>query len=175
MITPQALIQLKAFARQDGFILSLVWLLSMWLYIKVAGSIYGPLLMFSTPFYIMWRLNEFRDKVLEGHISTLRSIAYSCYVVFYASLIFAAGQYVYFTYLDNGDFMKLLNSGKEFLDNSSQQAVMTKQDIDTAISVVGMMTPIELVFSFMMNNLVVGAVISPIVTLFSKMSEKRNR
>lgn len=175
MITPQAIVQLKAFARQDGFFLSLVWLLSMWLYIKVSGSIYGPLLMFSTPFYIMWRLNEFRDKVLEGHISVRRSIAYSCYVVFYASLIFAVGQYVYFTYLDNGDFMKLLNAGKEIFNNSTQSTGMTAQDIDTAVSVVGMMKPIELVFSFMMNNLVVGAIISPIVVLFSKMSEKRNR
>ncbi len=173
MITPQALIQLKAFARQDGFILSLVWLLSMWLYIKVSGSIYGPLLMFSTPFFIIWRLNEFRDKALDGHISVLRSIGYSCYVIFYASLIFAIGQYVYFSYLDNGDFMKLLNTGKEFLNSSSNTTGMTAQDIDNAVNVVGMMTPIELVFSFMMNNLVIGAIISPVIVLFSKMSEKK--
>lgn len=175
MITPQALIQLKAFARQDGFILSLVWLLSMWLYIKVSGSIYGPLLMFSTPFYIMWRLNEFRDKALDGHISTRRSIAYSCYVVFYASLIFAAGQYVYFTYLDNGDFMGMLNESVRLIEANNQSVGLNVSDINNAVKVVGMMTPIELAFSFMMNNLVVGAIISPVVVMFSKMSEKRKR
>ncbi len=175
MITPQALIQLKAFARQDGFILSLVWLLSMWLYIKVSGSIYGPLLMFSTPFFIMWRLNEFRDKALDGHISIRRSIAYSCYVMFYASLIFAVGQYVYFTYLDNGDFMGMLNESVRLIEANNQTVGMNVSDINNAVKVVGMMTPIELVFSFMMNNLVVGAIISPIVVMFSKMSEKRKR
>ncbi len=175
MITPQALLQLKAFARLDGFTLSVVWLLSMWLYIKVPSSIFGPLLMLSTPFFLVWRLDSFRDQALDGHISARRSIAYSCYVVFYASLIFAIGQYVYFRYLDNGDFMKLLNTGKELISSNSQAFGMNVNDINLAVEAVGLMTPIELVFSFMMNNLVIGAVLSPIVTLFSKMTEKRNR
>ncbi len=175
MITPQALIQLKAFARLDGFALSVVWLMSMWLYIKVPSSIFGPLLMISTPFFIVWRLCTFRDKALDGHISIRRSIAYSCYVVFYSSLIFAIGQYVYFRYLDNGDFMKLLNAGKEIIDCNSQAFGMAANDVDVAVKTVSMMTPIQLVFSFMMNNLVIGAVLSPVVALLSKITEKRNR
>jgi hypothetical protein len=175
MITPQALIQLKAFARLDGFVLAVVWLVSMWLYIKVPGSIFGPLLMLSTPFFLMWRLCSFRDKALDGHISTRRSIAYSCYTMFYASLIFAVGQYVYFRYLDNGDFLKLLNAGKEIINSNSQTFGMTAGDVDLAVQTVSLMSPVELVFSFMMNNLVIGAVLSPAVALLSKMTEKRNR
>ena len=175
MITPQALIQLKAFARIDGFVLSVVWLMSMWLYIKVPGNAFGPLLMLSTPFFLTWRLCSFRDKALDGHISARRSIAYSCYTVFYASLIFAVGQYVYFRYLDNGDFLKLLNTGKEIINSNSQTFGMATGDVDLAVETVSLMTPIELVFSFMMNKLVIGAVLSPVVTIFSKMTEKRDR
>ncbi len=175
MITEQALVQLKAFARIDGFVLSVVWLISMWLYIKVPGSVFGPLLMLSTPFFLTWRLCSFRDKALDGHISVRRSIAYVCYTVFYASLIFALGQYIYFRYLDNGDFLKLLNAGKEIINSNSQTFGMAAEDIDMAVETVSLMTPIELVFSFMMNNLVIGAMLSPIVAIFSKMTEKRNR
>jgi hypothetical protein len=175
MISPQALIQLKAFARQDGFILSLIWLLSMWMYIKVFDSIIGPLLMFSTPFFMIWRLNAFRDTALNGHISLRRSIAYSCYVFFYASLTFAIGQYIYFRYLDGGDFIKLIEMGKEYIIKNNQTLGMNVNDLDIAVKTIGMMNPIQLVFSFMMNNLVIGAFLSPIVALISKMTEKRNK
>lgn len=175
MISPQTLIQLKAFARQDGFILSIIWLVSMWMYIKVPESIIGPLLMFSTPFFVTWRLNAFRDKALGGHISMRRSIAYACYVVFYASLIFAIGQYLYFTYLDNGDFLRLINAGKEYISNNNQTIGMNINDLDIAVKTIGMMNPIQLVFSFMMNNLVIGALMSPVVAILSKITEKRKK
>ncbi|MCD8282659.1 MAG: DUF4199 domain-containing protein, partial [Prevotella sp.] len=99
------LLQVKAFARQDGIILALVWMLSMWLLICHPENSWGSILMLSTPFFVGWRLQVFRNKVLDGAISFRRGFCFSCYIFFYASIIFALGQFVYFQYLDHGTFL----------------------------------------------------------------------
>lgn len=171
----QKLAQLKAYARLDGFIMSLFWLLSMWLSIKIPESIWGPILAISTPFFVSWRLNSFRDSALEGYISIRRSIVYSCYVFFYASLIFAIGQYFYFMYLDNGDLVKLLGISIENLEKNNINLGASAKELELSIKGIQLMSPIQLTFVFMMNNLVFGAFLSPIISLFSKLTEKNKR
>ena len=100
----QALVQLKAFARQDGAILWLLWTASfVGLIIDPAAS-WGSLFAFLTPFIVGWRLIKFRDEALDGAISFRRGYAYCWYVFFYGALLFAIEQYLYFCYLDNGTF-----------------------------------------------------------------------
>ena len=48
------------------------------------------------------RLKRFRDNVLEGVISFSRALLYSMLVYFYAALLMAAAQFVYFQFIDNG-------------------------------------------------------------------------
>lgn len=173
MISPQALIQLKAFARQDGLILALIWLSSMLFTIKVPESIIGPLLALSTPFFVSWRLSMFRDGALDGHISLRRSIAFTCYVFFYASLIFAIGQYLYFMFFDNGDFINLLSTAIDTMKAANISLGTGEEDMEMTMKGIQMMSPINLVFVFMMNNLVIGAMLSPVISILSKMTEKR--
>ena len=59
MINVTALVQLKAFARQDGVILALTWIASFILMIYTPQYSYGNLLALSTPFIVGWRLCAF--------------------------------------------------------------------------------------------------------------------
>lgn len=173
MVSQEALVQLKAFARQDGAILAVVWLASMWCLFKWTESTWGPLLMLSTPFFIVWRLKSFRDYALDGEISFRRGLAFSCYVFFYASLLFALGQYLYFRFLDNGAFLTLLGQTVEAMKPVYLQNGIKEQELATAMELVKQMKPTEWIFTFMTNNLFIGAIVSPLIALICKRSPKK--
>ncbi len=56
MINPVSLIQLKAFARQDGAIVGLLWTVSFALMILFPANALSALMALSTPFVVAWRL-----------------------------------------------------------------------------------------------------------------------
>lgn len=168
MITPESLIQLKAFARQDGLLMGLIWLASMWFTFQSPETSWGPILLFSTPLFIYWRMQSFRDNALDGHISMRRSVAFSCYIFFYASLIFALGQYAYFKWLDNGMFMQLIETSINTMKPIYSQQGIDGKELDLVAKTIKMMKPADLTFMFMMQNLCIGAMISPILSLFCK-------
>lgn len=128
--------------------------------------------MLSTPFFITWRLQSFRNKALDGVISFRRALAYSCYVFFYASLLFALGQYLYFAYLDKGAFLDTLTESVNLIKPLYKSQGISATDLDTALKAVKMMKPIDLVFTFMMNNLFIGAIVSPLIALIGKKSKR---
>ena len=65
----ESLKQLKAFARQDGAILALVWIVSFLFTMKLPQSMVGNVLTLSTPLVVAWRLRAFRNNALDGEIS----------------------------------------------------------------------------------------------------------
>lgn len=168
MVSPQALVQLKAFARIDGAILAVVWFASMWFMFKMPDTVWGPALMLSTPFFLLWRLLSFRNNALDGVISFRRALAFTCYIFFYASILFALGQYVYFAYLDKGSFMQLLNESMNVMKPYYKAQGINMNDLDIALRTVKMMKPVDLTFTFMMNNLLIGALVSPLISLMGK-------
>lgn len=172
MITSESLIQVKAFARQDGMYMSLVWLASMWLTFHSTESVWGPMLALCTPFFVAWRLQSFRDYALDGLISFRRGLMFACYMFFYASLIFAVGQFVYFKFLDGGLFMQTLTDNVEVLKPLYKEQGVNVEDLDLALKTIGMMKPVDLTFTFMMYNISVGAFLSPIISLFCKKNKK---
>ncbi len=157
--------QVKAFARQDGLILSLVWLVSMWLFINQPESSWGAILMLSTPFFIGWRLKVFRNDALGGLISFRRGFCYSCYVFFYSSLVFALGQFLYFRYLDNGMFLTTMRQGIEIVKPYYEQNGINTDELEMGVKMVELMGPMNLTLIFMMYNLLVGAIVSPLIAL----------
>ena len=124
-MTPAEYIQLKAFARQDGALLALLWITTFLLYILgVSNQLLGVaalMLMLYTPFFVGERLKKFRDYGREGLISFRRAYAYTVLVFFYGGVLFAVAQYLYFAFMDNGfligQFSKLISSeeGKQLL------------------------------------------------------------
>ncbi len=170
MISAATLSQVKAYARQEGIVLALLWLASMWLVIESPESSWGSLLMVCTPFFVGWRLMTFRNKVLDGLISYRRGLCFSCYVFLYASILFALGQYLYFRFLDDGKFMAMIHKTLETIRPVYEQNGMDMESLDTAEKVLEMMSPMQVVMTFMMQNLVAGLVMSLVIALVCKRS-----
>ena len=66
MIRIENFIQLKAFARQDALILSLLWIASFACVVMIPAGALGNLLALTTPFIVAWRLSKFRDQALNA-------------------------------------------------------------------------------------------------------------
>ncbi len=171
MFNATTLAQVKAFARQDGIILALVWFLSMWLVIHQPQSSWGGLLMLSTPFFVGWRLVKFRNDILGGLISFRRGLCFACYVFFYASLLFALGQFIYFQYLDNGAFLAMLHKGLNVIRSYCEQNHMSIDDFELGMKMTEMMSPMQLVLLFMIENLLIGGIASLFIALICKKSK----
>ncbi|MCD7713808.1 MAG: DUF4199 domain-containing protein [Prevotella sp.] len=175
MFNSSTLLQVKAFARLDGLILAMVWLASMWLVIRQPQSSWGAILMLSTPFFIGWRLKSFRDRVLSGVISFRRGLCFACYVFFYASLVFALGQFVYFKYLDNGAFITMIKQGLAAMRPVYEQNGLDISNLETGEKVAEMMSAGDLVLTFMMYNLMVGLVVSLLLAFIYKKSKRETQ
>lgn len=161
-----ALRQLKAFARQDGVVLWLVWLVSFAMMRYAPQMALGNLLALSTPLVVMWRLKVFRTDALEGVISYRRAWVYSMYVFFYASILFAVTQYAYFHFLDNGVFVGSMVSTMDAFAPNYMQMGMTQQELGQTKELLLALTPIELSFLFMMQNLFLGGLMSLFIAAF---------
>ena len=160
MTISQALSQLKAFARQDGAIVALTWTASFALTLLSSQTPYGSLLAIATPFIIGWRLIKFRNYALDGIISFRRALAYSWYTFFYAAVLFAVVQYLYFKFLDHGVLIQLMNETAQILIPIYKAQGLQETEIQNAIAMFGSLTPIQLAFMFMMQNIFIGLVLS---------------
>lgn len=160
MINVTALIQLKAFARQDGFLLFLLWIASFAVIVSNPASSWGSLLAMATPFFVGYLLARFRNYALNGTISFRRGLAFSLYTFFYASLLFAVAQFVYFRYLDNGALMTMLIASVKTLEPFYRAQGISVNELQNSLTMIGQLTPIETAFVFMMQNLLIGAVLS---------------
>ncbi len=148
--------QLKAFARQDGALLSVLWIGGFACYIKgLTNPILGMvavILLLSTPFIVAVRLRHFRDYARDGIISFRRGYAFALLTFFYGGLLLALAAYVYFEYLDKGFLMNMLTQtmnseqGRAVLDrygisgemDSSMKQLMDMRPIDYAVNMLTM-------------------------------------
>lgn len=173
MIDIESYIQLKAFARQDGALLSLVLIASFACMIYTPELPWCNILALSTPFFVGWRLVKFRNYALEGAISLRRGYAYAVFTYLYASLIFALAQYLYFRFLDNGVFLSMLTNAMNIIAQAYKDSGLTKEMMSENINMMSTMTPIQWTFMFLMQNIMIAIVISlPIAAICSRRSGK---
>lgn len=164
-------VQLDAFARVDGALLSLLWISSFACYI--AGLTNGMLgilaiiLAVSTPFFVAKRLRLFRDHAREGVISFMRGWAFVVLVFFYAGLLFALAQYAYFAYLDHGYVVSVIQK----MMQTPEFASVVKQygAEDTLRQVLGdfqNVRPIDFALNGLSTNIIIGILLGlPIAAL----------
>ena len=173
-MTPAEYIQMKAFARIDGALLAILWIASFACYIAgVANPIYSTMalvLMVATPFFVALRLGKFRDKVRDGIISLSRGWAYSVYVFFYAAILMALAQYIYFAYIDQG---YLLHSFTTALSTPEAKQMMEqynlKQAMEESMEMMGQLRPIDYALNVLTVNIMVGIVLGfPIAALMKR-------
>lgn len=173
MINVISLIQLKAFARQDGFLLFLLWIASFALIVHDPASSWGSLLAMATPFFVGWLLVKFRDYALQGVISFRRALAFSVFTFFYASMLFAVAQYVYFRFLDNGALVSMLLSSIKALEPFYRAQGVSVEGLRQSITMISDLSPVEIAFIFMMQNIFMGFFMSFPIALITRRSTAR--
>lgn len=157
---------LKGNARVDGAMLGGLWILSFACFI---GEFFSPVLglaavavgIGSLVFAIL-RLRHYRDFVLSGSISFLHGYAYLMHVFFYSALLMAAGQFVYFQFLDHG-FM--LSQYAEAMSTPEFKAMLDLygvkgSEINMLIDNLGALRPIDIALQFLTTNIILGTVAS---------------
>jgi hypothetical protein len=175
-MTPAEYIQLKAFARQDGALLALLWISASLLYlVGLSNSILGMaavMLLIYTPFFVGGRLRHFRDYGREGIISFRRGYAYTVMVFFYGGILLAVAHYLYFAFMDKGflmsQFSEVLNSeeGQQFL----KQYGMT-QAADQSLQEMASIRPIDYALNMLTVNIILGFVLGIPISLVMQRSK----
>lgn len=175
-LTAPEYIQLRAFARYDGLLLFVLWLISFIFYMigfKLPFlGIAALITALMTPSCTIRLVRRYRDKALSGVISFRRAWAYVVFMFFYASLLFALAQFVYFSFIDKGFFLSQM--AQMFNDPATAQA-MQQMGLGTAlgqaVNEFSQMRPIDLVLNIMTTNLLIGLVLGLPVGLIAMRKE----
>ena len=173
MINISAINQTKAFARQDGALLALLWISAFAFTIFTPQSSIGGLLALSTPFFVAWRMISFKNYALEGNMSYKRGLVYCMYTFFYSSLIFGVAQFIYFRFLDHGKFMGTISTMMMTMQATYKQNGLETKEINDAMTLINAMTPLELSFMIMVYNLIIGWICSIFIAAFAKFRIKK--
>ena len=158
MITSIEYVQLKAFARQDGALLALLWVFTSVLYIIGGG-----------------RLRNFRDYGREGLISFRRGYAYTVFVFFYAGVLFAMAMYLYLTFMDNGYLMSQMS--KVLTSDEAQQAMqqygMTEM-MNESLKQMAQIRPIDYALDMLTVNITLGFILGVPISLIMQRTVLKN-
>ncbi len=173
MIRIEDFIQVKAFARQDGAFLALLWTLSFAAMMFMPESTIGNLLALATPFFVGWRLCSFRNYALDGAISLRRGYCFSVYTFVYASIIFAVVQFLYFKFLDHGTFFTMLQASVTALENAYSQAGVSTDDLKTTLKLMQELSPINWAFIFMMQNMLTGVIVGLPIAVMCRRTKRQ--
>lgn len=179
MTTREEYEQIKAFARIDGAIMGVMWIISFACFI---AQFYMPLLnmaalIFGIASIIVSaiRLRNFRDNILDGVISYWRAYGYSLLTYFYAALLLAAAQYIYFQFIDHGF---LLNQYTTMTSSPEFKSMMTlygikADEMKLTMDTIATLRPIDIALQFLTTNLFFGIVISWPMAALIKSKYKR--
>ena len=156
MINFNAITQTKAFARQDGVFLSMLWMITFALVVYLPKTDLGGLLIFSTPLFVAWRMIRFRNYALDGIMSYRRALVYCFYTFFYASLLF-------------GVALGVMSSAVfQMMPLYKQNGVSTQQLTD-GLAMLEQLTPMELSFLIFIYGIMIGWFCSIFIAFFAKL------
>lgn len=158
--------QLKAFARIDGAVLGGLWILSFACFIgEFLSPIFGLAALavgIGSLVFATLRLRHFRDVVLGGYISFRRAFAYGLYIFFYAALLMAAGQFVYFQFIDHGFMLEQYSAVMSQPEFTAMLRVygLTGSDMNMLIDNLSALRPIDIALQFLTTNIFLGFALS---------------
>jgi hypothetical protein len=180
IMTPEEYIQLKAFARQDGALLSVLWIVAMACYIQGLSSpmmgMVAMVLLVASPFFAANRLRVFRDKAREGIISFMRAYGYTVLTYFYGGLLLAVAIFAYFQFMDNG---YLLGKLSEVLNTEQGQQMMKlygmSDEMKQGLEELSQMRPIDYALNMLTIAISTGFILGlPTAALMKRQAENIN-
>ena len=166
---------MRAFARFDGLKLFALWIVSFIFY--VAGfstpslGMLAVLLAFITPYLVTRLLRQYRDNGLDGIISFGRGWAYIIFLFFYASLLFAACQFIYFSFIDKGYFASAVSDMFNNPENSQAIKILGMgNSMEEGLKQFCEMRPIDRVLNILTSNLMIGVFLGLPIAMLCKRS-----
>lgn len=181
MATREEYEQLKAFARIDGALVGAFWIVSFACFI---GEFVNPILGVvslvtgvSSIVFATLRLRKFRDNILDGAISFRRAFGYGCFTYFYASLLMAVAQFVYFQFMDRGFLIGRYTAAmadKNMAEMMQKVYGITPADMNIALDTVANLRPIEVALQFLTTNIILGIIVSlPVAAIIKSAGRRR--
>lgn len=170
----------QQYASLYGLGVGVIWLLAFYFSIYGIGTpglgLLGDVCVVAGPVAAFYWAKKYRNNVLAGSITFGNALYFFFSVYVYAVIILAAGQFIYFSYLDQGF---LYNTYKEILAQPAYQqmlhSMMNQEQVNTTLDQFREATfrPIALIFGFMGFHLVIGFVLSLFCSLFLKQDLER--
>ncbi len=168
-------------ASWDGLKAGLVWgaafLCSIYGMSNMLLSLAGNVLVVFSPF-LVYRWARRRRELVEGGLTYGQAFYYFICVYFYASVIMAAVQFVYFSWMDGGYLYRLY---AEMLRQPAYQQLFRQMgegvsmDAMLASFKAATMRPAGLVFGFMGMHILIGFVLSLLSALFLRRKSSSGR
>lgn len=104
---------------------------------------------------------RFRDRNCNGHLSFSRAFLFTTFMYLFASLFVAVAHYIYFRYIDGGfviqTYQDMWNQLKQTADADLLPAL---QQYDEAFQLIASLTPLELTFQLVSNNIFIGTLLA---------------
>lgn len=179
MTTREEYEHIKAYARIDGAIMGGLWILS---FICFIAQFYMPLLNMASMIIgvvsiivTAMRLKNFRDNILDGVISYWKAYGYSMLTYFYAALLMAAAQYIYFQFIDHGFLISqytAMTSSPEFKSMMTLYGIKA-EEMKLTMDTIASLRPIDVALQFFSTNIILGLVISWPIAALIKSKYKR--
>ena len=176
-MTPTEYNQLRAFARVDGIRLAVVWTASFACYIVSLStpvlSMAAVVIALATPFVLSRSTKRYAVAVCGGSVSFRRAYLYCLLAFFYASVLFAFVQWIYFAYLDHGTMIDALE--RVAASPEGRQAVETyglADQLALSMQQLRAMRPIDIALNLLTSNLLVGLVVSLLSALMARLSSR---
>lgn len=118
---------------------------------------------------------RYRERYCEGSLTFSRAYLFIIFMYLFASLLVAVVHYIYFRYIDGGfvidTYRQMWNQVKESMGTELMPAL---QQYDEALDLIAGLTPIELTFQLISNNIFVGMLMA-IPTALLVMRKKKNQ
>ncbi|MGM9778613.1 MAG: DUF4199 domain-containing protein, partial [Prevotella sp.] len=112
--------------------------------------------------------------IRDGEMSGRRSMLYYALMFFYASLLFALAQYIYFAFIDGGflmrTYMSLLSSPE--MKQAMEVYGMTADQLTQGLKEFADASPIMTALNIMTMNITVGLILSLPVSLITRRTKK---
>ncbi len=166
-----AFIQLKAFARIAGLKMTILWIASFACFVaqfhEPSFSLLWLVSIILIP-YIMTRQTRTYRSQIDGGLSFRRSWTFSAYTFFYASILFALAQYIYFAFVDHGF---IINQYVQALSDPASATLLasygyTQGEIKMIVNQMLEIKPINIAFNCATINIITGLLLAiPIAAL----------
>lgn len=131
-------------------------------------------LTLGVPFLGYLFAKRYRERYCEGSIHFTRAFLFIVFMYMFASLFVAMVHYLYFRYMDDGFVINTYRQMWDQIKGSATAELMPAlQQYDEAFNLIAALTPLELTFQLISNNVFMGMLMA-IPTALLVMRKKKN-